>query len=307
MKINIHDKCHYYMSISISRKQVYEVYCCRAFNTLDKRKDFYWVNEHIDDYLKEAIGMPFVMNERFPLGYCIKTHQAKICNDRFVPNELNGISLGTLTRCNYSCPCCAVRDNGKSELTIEEEISFTEKLLLALSKYKNINQIQISNSGEISTYSEGYLKRLANAIINNGNIKFVDVLSNGSNYKSLNQFESLLRDNGVDSELHLSFYSLNENTYERLTGSRSLDKVIECVQKTKFKHKCLGFILFKENMEELDDVIQFAKDNGYSVYVSANMYDVDMHREIKNVYDKYGNTGYIYIEGFAKNQTRNFL
>ena len=59
------------------------------------------------------------------------------------------------------------------------------------------------------------------------------------------------------------------------------------------------------NLEFSKNVIELAKDNGYSVYVSANMYDVDMHREIKNVYDKYGNTGY--IEGFAKNQTRHFL
>ncbi len=285
--------CSRYISLAISDRKLFDVYCCRAYNNLDKRIDYNWVIENIDGYLEKTVDSKFIVNERYPKGYCLKNQNDIICNELIEPYKMiTGVSLGIMTKCNYQCPYCAQRKNKKSGLTIEEELDLTCKIIKGLAKYEYIKDLQISNAGELSIYNT---EKLANTIINNRNIKTVSILTNGSNSISINQFTEQLCKHNIRCTLNVSFYSLNKDTYKQLTGSDNLENVLKNINNYKNAFIIINYILFKENINELDDIIDYCKSKNLHLYIAPNMWDEEMHKKLLEL--KYLKSNMISLEG----------
>ena len=266
------------LSISVSDNKFYDVYCCRVYNSIDKRMDYNWVKDHIDEYLEITIDKPFIVNQRYPEGYCLCSQNDKICNKKIIPNQMiKSLSIGTLTSCNYSCPNCAQKLNKKSNLTVKEEIELTCNIIEKLSKYKYISELILSNNGEISLYNTD---RICNAIIQNGNIKSVDILTNGSNYIEINKMSEKLKKHRIECQLNISFYSFNNDLYKKLTGQTNVSNILDNLEKFTCKRIFVNFIIFKENINEIDKVLQYCKEHGFMLYLAPNMWDNDMHKKL---------------------------
>lgn len=271
--------CSKSISIAISDKKLYDVYCCRAYFDLGKRIDYNWVKNNLDEYLKQTIDSSFIVNEKYPMGYCLKNQNDIICNELIEPCKvIKEVSLGTMTRCNYKCPYCAQIKNNKSGLTVEEELELTCEIIVKLSKYANITSLQLSNAGEISIYNT---EKIVKAIIDNGNIKTVSILTNGSNSKSINQFIEELKKYKIECLLNVSFYSLNRKTYKILTGVDNLENVLYNIDNyDRNAYININYILFKENINELNNIIEYCKLKQLHLYIAPNMWDEDMHKKI---------------------------
>lgn len=298
LKLNKENKCSMYMSIAIADKKLFHVYCCRAYNSAENRVPYDFVKNHIDEYLKSTIGTDFIVKEVFPIGYCIKTQEKNICSDKIEVSKLRGISLGTLTKCNYKCPNCTIRSDKKSGLTEEEEIDLTSEIILGLKKYKNIDNLQISNRGEISSYKN--IDKIVEAIIKNENIKFVNILTNGSNCENLQKIINLLNEKNIKVEVNLSFYSLNEKIYKKLTNQDKLKYVLYTIDNLSNCDITICYLLFKENINEFENILNFVKEKNKKIYIAPNMYDEDMHKKLIELKKKYNDEKIIFEGSEAK-------
>lgn len=298
LKLNKENKCSMYMSIAIADKKLFHVYCCRAYNSAENRIPYYFVKNNMDEYLKSIIGTDFIVKEVFPIGYCIKTQEKNICSDKIEVSKLRGISLGILTKCNYKCPNCTIRSDKKSGLTEEEEIDLTSEIILGLKKYKNIDNLQISNRGEISSYKN--IDKIVEAIIKNENIKFVNILTNGSNCENLQKIINLLNEKNIKVEVNLSFYSLVEEVYKKLTNQNKLKDVLYTIDNLSNCNITICYLLFKENINEFENILNFVKEKNKKIYIAPNMYDEDMHKKLIELKKKYNDEKIIFEGSEAK-------
>lgn len=297
MRIN-YEKCLYDLTISISNRLVYEQYCCRAHSKPETRKSYDIVKKNIKKYLCDLMNTKFQMNKKFPIGYCLKTKESIICQDVIDPKQLNYIAFGTLTRCNWGCPNCGAKYYGKSGLTIEEEINFTCELISCLKEYKNIFGLQLTNAGEIDEYYK-YYDQIINTILDNKNITNIDVLTNGYNTEKIVDFINKLKKTKLNLEVGISFYSLNREVYKRLTGVDALNNVVNTIKTITCKNKRLQIIVFKETIDEVYKIIDWAlnKMNCSSIYLITNCYDMSIQKFTHELYDKYKNDNRVWVEG----------
>lgn len=267
--------CSNTISIAISDRKIFDVYCCRAYNSIDNRIPYEEVLENTEKYLDNTINSEFRVCNKYPCGYCIKYQSNVICKDIIKPRYITGVSLGTITKCNYNCPNCAQKYNEKSGLTSGQELDLTCKIIDTLSKYNNINFIQLSNAGEISMYDTS---KIADCIKNNKNIKYVDILTNGSNYFKINEFINKLND--IHISLHINIYSSNNVVYHKLTGQSKVSSILNTIKNYDCDDITLNYILFKENINEFQNIIDYIHENNFKLYISANMYDESMHNKL---------------------------
>lgn len=161
--------------------------------------------------------------------------------------------------------------------------------------------MQLANAGEIDEYYD-YYDRIINAIISNENITNIDVLTNGYNTEKILTFIDKLKATRLDLEVGISFYSLNRDTYKKLTGVDALDNVIKTIKSVVCNKKRLQIIVFKETMNEVHDIINWALNKMCcsSVYLITNCYDMSIQKFTHELRNRYKDDSRVWVEGYVQ-------
>jgi MoaA/NifB/PqqE/SkfB family radical SAM enzyme len=175
-----------------------------------------------------------------PIKRSLKNFEARM-RRRAVPTFCN---LFMTDRCNFRCPWCrrqVVGINESKEMTLP-----TVQRLLSL--YPSINRFCIAGLGEPTLCAQfveiiNFLKR---------NKKTVGIITNGTD---ISKFQAL---DDEPEYISISLYGYNNESYQKYTGIRLFDRVIENFKKIKHKFNNVGFsyIVHKENFHDLDQLLK---------------------------------------------------
>ncbi|MFC1599176.1 radical SAM/SPASM domain-containing protein [Candidatus Omnitrophota bacterium] len=189
---------------------------------------------------------------------CVDTDIKEKFNFNFPPLP-SAITLDLTTRCNYSCPMCyrTVRFPGNIDLDYEAAI----KTAACFNDTKV--RIDLSASGEPLLYP--HFNKLMKHLSSHKNIH-ISFLTNG-----------FLIDKFLDAclcahSIGISLESLKNYNFTRKGGE--VEKIISNIRLLKkygLKTLCLQVIPMRFNLEELPDIIQFARDNDIAVVAGQHL------------------------------------
>lgn len=204
--------------------------------------------------------------------------------DRF-SREINYLRLSITENCNLRCKYC-----------IGDDFSICKKETLSLGKIKNI--VKAANNIGVKkirlTGGEPLLREDLVDIISfiksvNPDIE-IGITTNG--YLLLDKLDKL-KNAGLD-RLNISIDSLNENKYKKITKFGDLNRVLLAIKKAHeigFKNIKINTVYIANfNDDEVEDFINFAKDNSLAVRFielmpigEARKLDASSFKSIQNI------------------------
>ena len=288
-KLNsINPKCSDALRITYNGNKVCSMYCCRTYGSeINASIVMYSMKDYLD-----WLFSSFRMNERYPFGVCIKSQSSKICNCIVIPKKhIHKLSVNTFSHCNYACPDCAAKSCKQFNNT-EKELLFTRELLTELKNYSFIDSLEISGFGEISVYDP---YKIAELLTINQNIKQITIFTNGSNLDNINILCRILEKHSIRCDLSISFHSLNESTYKKITGNGNLKTLLYNLDHFENRNICLSVVIFKETIKETNDILDYAKRHHFNVWLAPNAFDEDIKSYFLTMKTK--NKNNIFFEG----------
>jgi cyclic pyranopterin phosphate synthase len=196
--------------------------------------------------------------------------------------EIKHIRFSVTDKCNYNCIYC---DNEgfipkTTELTVEE----IQKICHLLAEILNVTRIKFTG-GEPLCRKE--IVSIIQKINDLGLYKDISMTTNGF---ALYEYADKLQEVGLD-RINVSLASLNPATYEQITGSNSLLKVLKGLKKAKeaglYPIKINYVILKGLNDDELDDFIKFSAETGYILQLIELHTRSDAVGKEKEFYERY--------------------
>jgi len=196
--------------------------------------------------------------------------------------EIKHIRLSVTDKCGYNCIYC---DNEgfiskTNQLTVEE----ITKLSRLLAEILDVTRIKITG-GEPLCRKE--IVQIVQNINDLGLYKDISMTTNGF---ALEEYAKELYEAGLD-RINVSLSSLNPETYQRITGSDSLSKVLKGLQKAKqvglFPIKINYVVLKGLNDDELDDFIELSGETGFVLQLIELHTKSDAVGQEREFYEKY--------------------
>ncbi|MFW9827488.1 MAG: GTP 3',8-cyclase MoaA [Candidatus Thorarchaeota archaeon] len=193
--------------------------------------------------------------------------------------EIKHIRFSITSECNYNCIYCDHEGfiPKTSELTVEE----ITKLCKILAEILNVTRIKFTG-GEPLCRAE-----IIEIIQNVSNLKLYKDISLTTNGFLLYEMAEDLYNAGLN-RINVSLASLKPDIYKTIYGSDSLEKVLKGLKKARevgFDPIKLNFVLMKSlNDNELDDLVDFCRKNGYVLQL------IELHE----VSDSIGSNGEFY-------------
>ncbi len=172
--------------------------------------------------------------------------------------EIKHIRFSITSKCNYNCIFC---DNEgfipkTSELTVDE----ITKLCKILAEILKVSKIKFTGGEPLCR------EQIVDIIRNVSELHLYKDISMTTNGLLLFEKSEALYNAGLN-RINVSLGSLDPRMYEKIYGSRTLDKVLKGLQKAKevgFTPIKLNFVLMKGiNDSELEDMINFCGNNGF--------------------------------------------
>lgn len=196
--------------------------------------------------------------------------------------EIKHLRVSVTDKCRYNCIYC---DNEgfipkTNQLTVEE----ITKLCRLLAEILDVTRIKLTG-GEPLCRKE--IVEIVKNIKDLGLYKDISMTTNGF---ALSDYAEDLHDAGLD-RINVSLSSLNPSTYEKITGSDSLPKVIKGLRKAKevglYPIKINYVVLKGLNDDELDDFIEFSAETGYILQLIELHTRSDAVGKEREFYEKY--------------------
>ena len=172
--------------------------------------------------------------------------------------EIKHIRFSITSKCNYNCIFC---DNEgfipkTSELTVNE----ITKLCKILAEILKVSKIKFTGGEPLCR------EQIVDIIRNVSELHLYKDISMTTNGLLLFEKSEALYNAGLN-RINVSLGSLDPRMYEKIYGSRTLDKVLKGLQKAKedgFAPIKLNFVLMKGiNDSKLEDMINFCGNNGF--------------------------------------------
>ena len=136
------------------------------------------------------------------------------------------VEIHPTAKCNHRCIHCSYKERNENRKSLDQEVM--KKLIDSIIKMK-VKGVYFSGGGEPTVYPR--LKEYIEKLYNNG--VEVALLTNGT----------MLEDTGIVDIANMLNYiaisvpSCDMDTFEKIVGTRYLDKVLSAPQKIKDKHK----------------------------------------------------------------------
>lgn len=172
--------------------------------------------------------------------------------------EIKHIRLSITSKCNYNCIYC---DNegiiSKTNMLTVEEIT---KLARILAEVLKVTRIKITGGEPLCR------KEIVQIVENINNLNLYDDISMTTNGYLLEEKSEELYTAGLN-RINVSLCSLKPETYKKITGSDSLNKILKGLETARnigiFPIK-LNYVMLKGlNDKELEDMIRFCSKKGY--------------------------------------------
>jgi GTP 3',8-cyclase len=196
--------------------------------------------------------------------------------------EIKHIRFSVTSSCGYDCIYCDKEGfkPQKKELSVKE----IKKLCRLLAEILNVTRIKFTGGEPLCR------KEIIEIIREVKSLNLYDDISMTTNGYRLYEMAEDLVDAGLD-RINVSLCSLNPETYKKITGTNSLQKVLKGLRKAKevgLDPIKLNFVLLKGlNDNELDNMIQFSAKTGFALQLIELHKKSDAVGQEKEFYDKY--------------------
>lgn len=270
-------------------------YCCHKQDP--NIYTYNYIYNNTDEFLSKFFS---IIDMRVCKGYCLLNNSTNNCLSIIDPiKDCNILMFCMFKHCNYKCKRCPSMNNrcdNKNILSKELEIKLFLKIMESLKSYNNIDTIYLSGSGEITTYDT---ESIIDSIIDNKNIKQVQIYSNGSNLEKLNNITDKLENSGIKTMVMISLHSLKKEIYKSITGVDTLNTILYNLEHLNCKDIIISYVMFEENMNEYIDIFDFVNKHNFKMYLAPDQYNENIKKNFHSLIKldtKYSN---IYkIEGY---------
>ena len=196
--------------------------------------------------------------------------------------EIKHIRLSVTTECNYDCIYCDKEgiEPTKDLLTIDE----IERIARVLAQILKVKRIKVTGGEPLCR------KNIVQIVKRIHDLHLYDDISITTNGFRLHKLAQQLLDAGLN-RLNVSLCSLNPSTYQKITGSDSLNQVLKGIYTAKevglYPIKLNYVILKGLNDGEFEDFINFCSQNGLVLQLIELHETVSSKPEQKAFYQKY--------------------